>query len=324
MKIYTKVVYNIVDSKKIESCSFQYSGPVSECKGGGGSSRPPPPTENELHIQDLQIAQLEREEMQARVMEPLLYESMGYKKVPGARGLEIDAEIIGLQSQIRDLQGGVSISLEDKADANSLYSRNKPHIASIQEKINLLEEQRSTIDPTKEYSLERIPEEKDEITRLLEERQMAALTGTLDVSPALEFNLETKEEGLREQLARRLGAGYEQTTAGIQSLSEFDTYASLTREEARRGQIAMGESLLATRSGAALSQEQLDYSKMASFGVAPGSESYLSALQPFQEQRQAEFQGAMADKARDAQVQSGRVQAGVGVASAVGMIALAI
>ena len=324
MKIYTKAVYNIVDSKKIESRSFQYSGPMSECKGGGGSSAPPPPTENELHIQDLQIAQLEREEEQARIMEPLLYESMGYKRVPGARGLELDAEIIGLQSQIRDLQGGVDISAEEVADANSLYNRNMPQISSIQKNISVLEEQRSSIDSTKDYSLEKIPEEKDEITRLLEERQMAALTGTLDVSPALEYNIEAKEEGLREQLARRLGAGYEHTTAGIQSLSEFDTYASLTREEARRGQIAMGESLLATRSGVELSQEQLDYNRMASFGAAPGSGDYLSALQPFQEQRQAEFQGAMADKARKAQVESGRMQAGVGVASAVGMIALAI
>lgn len=38
MKVYTKVVINVRTLEEVELECFDYSGPVSECKGGGGSS----------------------------------------------------------------------------------------------------------------------------------------------------------------------------------------------------------------------------------------------------------------------------------------------
>lgn len=97
---------------------------------------------------------------------------------------------------------------------------------------------------------EELSPEEQRSRQILEEsqtRQLQALRGELPVSPALERALTEEKKGLINRLRSEKGARFAETTGGIATLGEFKTRAGLLREEARRGQITTGESLLLAR-----------------------------------------------------------------------------
>ncbi len=156
--------------------------------------------------------------------------------------------------------------------------------------------------------LERVPEQKDELTRLYEERQLQALKGELPVSPALEAELQNEYKKVNEDLTRRLGPNWQLSTAGQQAMGEFKKRAELLREEARRGQISVGEGLLASRIGLLSDLGQRDYNRLLSVGnrTYPLMSAYQSALSPYQRERmlqqQLGFQAAMQSAANKAEM----------------------
>lgn len=175
-----------------------------------------------------------------------------------------------------------------------------------QEQLEILREQRqqqSEFQPFlyKSMGLTRDPEsgelvetpvEKTELERLYEERQLAALKGDLPVSPALEAELQTQQGQISEDLARRLGPQYQQTTAGQQSMGEFQKRAGLLREEARRGQLTTGEGLLASRTGQISDIEQRRFANLQGAGQ-PGLQllgAYGGVLSPYQSERMMGWQ----------------------------------
>ena len=89
--------------------------------------------------------------------------------------------------------------------------------------------------------------QSDEIQRLLNERSLKALRGELDIDPALEEDLRSGEERLRNTLLARLGPGYETSSPGIEALGDFFTNATIVREGARTGQLTLAEQLGLTR-----------------------------------------------------------------------------
>lgn len=157
-----------------------------------------------------------------------------------------------------------------------------------------------------ELEAQRTPGEQRafDITRESQERQLAALKGELPVSPALEAELEQQQTQLRENLSRRLGGGFETTTAGIQSLGEFQKRTGLLREEARRGQISSGQGILQSRLAGQLGQQGAQFGQLQ--GIGQGSLGLLGGLgqaqQGFQFDRNLQFQAAQQTAANRAGV----------------------
>ena len=163
-----------------------------------------------------------------------------------------------------------------------------------------------------------------EITRLSQESQQQALAGELPISPALERELTLQEQQTREQLSRRLGPGFETTTAGQQALGAFQQRAGLLREEARRGQITSGQGILQSRLSGFLGRQQQQFGQFQ--GAGAGALGLLGGLgqaqQPFQFQRGLQFQAAQQTAANRAQLLgdiAGAVGTGAGLIATGGL-----
>lgn len=137
------------------------------------------------------------------------------------------------------------------------------------------------------------PQEKSEyeLANLYLQRQKDALMGNLPISPAMEKELADQQTLMEENLSRKLGTNWGQSTSGIQSSDAFQTRAGLLREEARRGQIGMGESLIGARMGLLGQQQAQQYGQMQGWGAPSAGlfNQYSQAYQPYQFNRQMQY-----------------------------------
>lgn len=161
-----------------------------------------------------------------------------------------------------------------------------------------------------------------DILGLQQERQVRALKGELPVSPALEAEIEKQKSGLIEGLSSRLGPNWQTSTAGIQTMSEFEKTTGLLREEARRGEIAQGAGQALAgqeaQQGAALAKQTAlgNYASrlLPSAGVA------TAAMQPYQYYAGLQNEAAMSNAQTSAQQQAG-LMGGLGSLAGAGISA---
>jgi hypothetical protein len=149
-------------------------------------------------------------------------------------------------------------------------------------------------------------------------RYEKALRGKLPISEGTRQREADERKKLEESLSRRLGADWATTTSGIQTMNAFNERWGLIKDAERQGMLQFGGQQSLARQGAAegaLSNEwgrymdlqqldRADFSDMFQavgqanqFGYAPTLSgyssligSYSSAMQPYQAQRQAQFQ----------------------------------
>ncbi len=161
-----------------------------------------------------------------------------------------------------------------------------------------------------------------DILGLQQERQIKALKGELPVSPALEAEIEKQKTGLVENLAGRLGPNWQTTTAGIQTMSEFNKNASLLREEARRSEIAQGAGQTLAgqeaQQGAALGK-QAQYNTYGQ-QLFPLLGAQSAAQQPYQYYSGLQNQANAANATASAQQQAG-LMSGLGSLAGAGISA---
>ncbi len=163
-----------------------------------------------------------------------------------------------------------------------------------------------------EGNLVELPEEVDELSALYEERQLSALRGELDVSPALEQEFEDEERKLREIYSRKLGSDFENSTPWQQAYDDFTTRKEGLREESRRGQISMGEGLLYSRMGLLSNLQGAEQSQLytaSGQNYAPTQMGMYSAgLQPYQAYSQMRNQAEIAEKQMETQLKTAKSQ----------------
>lgn len=175
-------------------------------------------------------------------------------------------------------------------------------------------------------TLEKIPVVQDELSKLYYENAIKAAKGELPVSPALEADLTQQKNALAENLSRRLGSNWQTSTPGIQSLSEFDKRAGLLREEARRGQMTTGESLLSSRMGYLTDQNQQNYNQTQNWNLPRyqvSSGMYSNAMQPYQFNREMQYQSDYNNKmikSQDRAGMMGLLGQGVGTVGTLAML----
>lgn len=173
-------------------------------------------------------------------------------------------------------------------------------------------------------SISRTPSETEQLRETLDkelaQRSLAALRGELPVDPALERSLSRQEETLRERLAKQFGPGFETSSAGIETLGDFEANRESLRSAARTGQLTLSEQLGINR------EQQNQASRMTSqdflrqigsgdpltragaFGqIAQG---YGQAQAPYLQQRQMQFS---ANQSRQNNI-FGLIGAGIGAA----------
>lgn len=214
----------------------------------------------------------------------------GGAKVPGPsaeeRALQKNqAELLALQRQIieqQQAQQKVLLPFFAEQEGFDVTLDENGNIASISRTPTETEQLRETLD------------------KELAQRSLAALRGELPVDPGLERNLARQEETLRERLSKQFGPGYETSSAGIETLGDFEANREGLRSAARRGELTLAEQLGIAR------EQQNDFSRMTSqdflrqigsgdpltragaFGqVAQG---YGAAQNPYVQQRQMQFQ----------------------------------
>ena len=162
-----------------------------------------------------------------------------------------------------------------------------------------------------------------EALNLTYERQLKALKGELDISPALEDELTTQKTKLMENLSQRLGSGWETTTAGIQAMGEFDKNAEMVREEARRGIISQSTGLATAQAGYLTSADLSKQSSLYAYGGRLGNlfNQYGQAQQPYQYYSGLQNQANIANAQMASQQTSG-LMSGLGTLAGMGAYAL--
>lgn len=219
------------------------------------------------------------------------------------------AELLGLQAQIikeQRAQNAIILPFLAQQEGFTVQTDANGNITGITQ--------------TEEETARRAQE--SEITRLLGERSLAALKGELPVDPALEKDLQTQEQELRNNLTSRFGPGYETSTPGIQALEEFRRTSEILRSGARTGQLTLAEQLGITR------EQQQQFSRQSSGDVLRTSaigdpltfagafgqtaRGYGQAQIPFIQQRQMQTQASIAN----AQSSAGLLGAGLGAIGA--------
>ncbi len=299
---------------------------------GGSKVEPSQPSQEERNLQAYQLQLLQKQQAESEAVQPVLLAQFGYKMSPKEGGgytvekmTEAERRAQMTPEQISDLemQNIVrSAELENlkyqQAIAPEEYAMRKEQLA--------MEKERLTMEKSG-FGL----------TQKLQERTLAALEGKLEVSPALESNLQSKRQDLMETLSRKLGPNWATTTPGIQSLSEFEKGAELVREEARRGQIESGVGMLSqltprssVTSGVgemprytpgATTQNQI--SGLASLYQPNLAERIPGLLQPYQYYSGQSQAANIAEAQRKAALQSTYIGAGAAVGgAAIGAIAI--
>lgn len=94
----------------------------------------------------------------------------------------------------------------------------------------------------------------NQITKLQQDRTLAALKGELPVNSALTRELGDQETILRDTLRRQLGTGFETSDPGIRSLATFNQRKNETMDAARRGDLSLSDQLSQARSAGTFGQ----------------------------------------------------------------------
>lgn len=209
---------------------------------GGRSAKAPKPSKEERALQEEQtkLLTMQRDlvlsqQRQQQVLLPLLGKQLGLEFKLNDKG-----EIIGATQ--------TKASLEEEKENENLRGMQR-ELLELQ-----LKEQQNELDP-------KLNARKHEIERLLEERTLSALKGTLPVDPALERDIREQRLLLNQRLKEQFGPGFETSSPAIETLAKFDESVNVLRSQARRGELTLSEQLGSVRAGLGFQQA----------GVAAGS-----------------------------------------------------
>lgn len=265
MKIYTKIVINS-EGETIHEESYEYNGPIAYCGGSKTVVQAPKPTATELELQREQLKILREQNELFKVYQA---EQLADRRMQREEVAKIRPHLLRTMGLIDDPATGGFRRLTEEERLETMT-----------------ESERRAYDNLK----------------LIQERQARALKGELPVSPALERSLTEQEEQIGEQLSRRLGTRWRETTPGIQAMSAFKERAEALREGARRGEVELGTRLVLPRMELMGGQRSLRDEQFTRFPRRRGlgvpqfggfAEAFGRAQQPYQYQRGLEYQAGV-------------------------------
>jgi len=236
----------------------------------------PDPSAAETGLQQMQMDELTRSREMRDLMEPFLLQQAGYR---------ISYPDLGPRPTAPTEPGWGWGNIPDITQYNIDLQNYQNEMAAWQASAD-----------SSEPVITRLTEEErlgnmDEATRLEYERKVLALRGELPSDPGLENSLAESRGLMGERLSRQLGSGWENTTPGIQSLSEFGEKAENLRSASRRDDLTTMQGLYATDM---MNTQNLNARLMGSYG-GPNAGAMSSALQPYMQRAGMGLQANMAN-----------------------------
>lgn len=290
--------------------------------GGGSPPPPPPPTEAETRLQNAQAdaateqlaitkAQVGRE----RALEPFLLAGTGIKQT----GTDAAGNPIYTQdpAYAQFQQDQLAFQKQQMAaGAAALATQNKLNPL-------LLKQAGITVDPvTGEYSIVEDPAaaQQREISTLANARTLAALKGELPVTATLQRQLTVGRQNLNEELVKRLGPGYETSTAGIQAIAAYEAEATALKEAEQKDQLTTAQAL-ALSSGEELRRKQSQALSATASGASGPESSYntVSSIVDSMNNRNTDIYGRLTgigDQSRASAAALGQATTSLGTAAA--------
>lgn len=211
----------------------------------------PEPTveENALRTEQTNMLRMQRDilltqQKQQQALMPMFAQQLGVKLKYDSKG-----NIIGATQDPKAAKlAGMQQQVLEKSLMDILHPERNPILAKQQKLLDLqLQAQTEALTGPQ-------AEMDKEIKKLLGEKTMAGLRGELPVDPALERDITSQEQTLKDRLRSQLGSGYETSSAGIEALQKFGEGANVLRSQARHGEISLAEQLSLARSGADFAQ----------------------------------------------------------------------
>ena len=330
-----------------------FFGFVSKILGGGGGDthvHAPKPSAEEKQLQQEQLKILQQQQSTSKRMEPFVLKSMGIVEEGDVlRYMTEEERLANMTSLERSQYEQAQETTRQQGLRWEEADKLKPFML---EGMGLTEEGGALRYLTEEERLAGMTSSEKsqyEIEQLQQERLKKAYAGELPISPALEQRLTKQEEQIAEALSQRLGSGWQSTTSGQQAMSTFRKDANLLREETRRGEISTGTGLLLAgldfgkrsntqqlgqygtfpqRTAGLLSgyNAMLDgTAQQTGSGAAkypylsgPLFQQYGMLQQPYQQQRQMEFNASISNAQAKADQQAG-FWSGMGQLAGAGM-----
>lgn len=217
----------------------------------GSKVEVPEPTaeENALRVEQTNMLRMQRDilltqQKQQNALMPLFAQQLGVKLKYDSKGNIIGATQDPKAARLQGMQQQVL----EKSLMDILHPERNPTLAKQQKLLDLqLQAQTEALTGPQ-------AEMDKEIKKLLGEKTLKGLRGELPVDPALERDITTQEQTLKDRLRSQLGAGYESSSAGIEALQKFGEGANVLRSQARHGEISLAEQLSLARQGADFAQ----------------------------------------------------------------------
>lgn len=317
MKIYTCIEIDMETGATLHEESYEYIGPIAECKGG--SSKAPQPSAEEKALYATQNELLKQQLAETKTLSPMIYKQLGMKPVTDDKGATT----------------WVEMTADDKLAAMTPSERSALEYDMLRKGMDINGNKISEEDMLSRM----LPLEKQtyETQKVSNDRYMKALKGELPISPGLEAELKDQEGMMEETLKRKLGADWMLSTPGQKAYQSMKQKTDLVREEARRGEIESASNR--TAQGMTLIQDinkekandlafqkgstQTMLSNMANMpGRTSGTMSQAGQMAgPYQQMREMQNNVKQQNAANKAAERQGYVQAGSAIAAAAAIAA---
>lgn len=207
------------------------------------------PEENALRSEQTKLLEMQRsmlldQQKQQNALMPYFAQQMGVTLKYDAKGNIIGATQDPKAAQLQGMQQQVL----EKTLQDILHPELNPTLAKQQKLLDLqLQAQTDALSGP-------LAMQNKEIQGLLNERTLKGLRGELPIDPALERDISTQEQTLKDRLRAQFGSGYESSSPGIEALQKFGEGATVLRDQARKGEISLSEQLSLARQGADYAQ----------------------------------------------------------------------
>lgn len=171
-----------------------------------------------------------------------------------------------------------------------------------------------------------LTDKRKEIEGMQLDRSLKALKGELPVTATLAREIEMGKRNMTEKLNRQLGPGWELSSAGIQSMDEYDRMATSLKEAEQKDQLSTAEALSIGRQNSRQSNSAgtFDLTNRGSSGASAlygnAGSSAGSALGYYGQLRQASERA----QSRSDDNTSGFISGGMGLVGTGGVMAYAI
>lgn len=302
--------------------------------GGGSNSSMPPPSAEEVELQKAQLELLQQNRAETDAFKPILMEQFGLRQKSSIKGTPEYDRSQELQSDIASLKN----SLDTGKRANG-YAMDEADTIDYTRRMKLMQQELYKVDSAVDYTDEQrginaqqrtLQKSQTEVSLLQAQKLKLALEGNAPVSQGTIQRKAQEFQAFKEQAARNGNPifgdtpeeAFSTSTSGTQALKGFNDNWKLVEDAERRGEVAQGFGNLATGVQSGGMAQSVLRGGVPDLGTGRQLPMYTQAMQPYQFQRQGQFQASMANAQADATREAGMMSmvgsiAGVGAGLAI-------